>query len=1195
MIKNIKKLSLVCLSLLTLGLISSSTVYGDTGKYDKIDIPTSMPTAFYDALKANGGGLKEDEATDDPTKKTGSSSDNNFEENIKSILTAGNSFGSLGLVYGSHNGGTAAENVRNPLAASSDQIKYLDKLSDNRASQYLKFGQAMDNLVSDAKQKDPTTLTFKDVQEKSIGVANSLGNFGFKLLKEYNPAAIAMALFDSSYLVNEEYKDNKLFGILRSNQDLYDFVTFMGGPSSIYSGASNSFVWFAIGLMSYLCISVFAMFFGGQQTSNRLRRAVAKVFVASIAVPAIVFSYNWGVNLLAKSTKEVASNVETSIAKENLLLSDWYQAVSFNIPSNISLTIKDGKFNLTQTEVHEINRYVMRSMGESDDDKSIVARIKKSAESNKNVTAVNFYEAIDTSGTPWNTSFYYAVADALGSNKKISELKTKPSSISYISAGVLRMNGDTITTINGSDGLRGISPISAYNILRTNFTTNSLAIKSNVNTVTIPSVAIDIANPDKDEVNKIPGFILFILTIILMIEAVKGLGEIAMSALANAGKGTVASSFGFAGGAGTLLGSLLAFLLGVGGIGMILSLSLTATNIAYEVVAGFISSGFDDQAKPIKDAIDQLGFPWNLFSGLFVNSLIANVILLITLPTIAKIPIKGFIAWITALPMTFKAKAEDIERSFVTGYVGSSGGTSESGRAASAAMQNAKQEGSREARDRGQAAKAGMAALGGFMLSSLNNSLNKNEENKEGDNKEGDQNTSDQQSSADHMSESEVTAESLAEEREQKEREQQEQADKDKKDAEQKAKDNPDGPPVEHGNVESVASDGDNGQHGTPEGDPQTPLFGDAPDKSLTKSNESNPAGVNGKETSTSKDSSISTHDSNAGESSISDTSNGFESLNNQSQTSDSVNSSDQVAQDTVSLDEAFGPSGISESPNGISNGGEQQSLNTGESSSSPQDQLDGIFGPSMNTPQNSSIVEGNTSLDHSSIAESNDGSLNRGGDVISNKSSSGQSSNSSGNSSEGLSAFRKAMDSKLGQSVSSKVAQGRDKAVSAGKAAKGLASNMKNNPVGTAKEGAKRTGQLAGKGVKKGVSGLNKVVNGGKTVTAAQAVTGALSAAAAVSGINVGGKFTAMADKAAVLKHGENAKQFSIRGQGRSSDATGRSQANASDYHQSIRQAQEQFRERQVREAQEARKREQQERLQREQNVVDYRNQDDR
>lgn len=1183
MIKNIKKLSLVCLGLLTLGLVSSSTVYGDTGKYDKIDIPTSMPTAFYDALKANGGGLKEDEATDDPTKKTGSSSDNNFEENIKSILTSGSSFGSLGLLYGSHNGGTAAENVRNPLAASSDQIKYLDKLSDNRASQYLKFGQAMDNLVSDAKQKNPTTLTFKDVQEKSIGVANSLGNFGFKLLKEYNPAAIAMALFDSSYLVSEEYKDNKLFGILRSNQDLYDFVTFMGGPSSIYLGASNSFVWFAIGLMSYLCISVFAMFFMHQQTSNRLRRAVAKVFVASIAVPAIVMSYNWGVNLLAKSTQQVSSTVETSIAKENLLLSDWYQAVSFNIPSNISLTIKDGKFNLTQTEVHEINRYIMRSLGESDDDKSIAARIKKSAESNNNVTAVNFYEAIDTSGTPWNTSFYYAVADALGSNKKISELKTKPGSISYISAGVLRMNGDTITSINGSDGLRGISPISAYNILRTNFTTNSLAIKSNVNTVTIPSVAIDIANPDKDDVNKIPGFILFILTIILMIEAVKGLGEMAMSSLANVGKGTVSSSFGYAGGAGLLFGGLVAFFLGVGGIGMILSLSLTATNIAYEVVAGFISVGFDDQAKPIKDAIDQLGFPWNFFSGLFVNSLIANVILLITLPTIAKIPIKGFIAWITALPMTFKAKAEDIERSFVTGYVGSSGGTSESGRAAAAAMQNAKQEGSRESRDRGQAAKAGMAAVGGYMLSSLNNSLNKNEENKEGDNKEGDQNTSDQQTSTDNMSESQVMEESLAEEREQQEREQQEQADKDKKDAEQKAKDNSETPHVEQGNVESIAPEGNTSINGTPEGDSQTPLFGDAPDKSLAKSNETNPNGVNGKENSTSKESSVATHDSNAGESSISDTSNGFESLNHESQTADNVSSSEQVAQDTVSLDEAFGPSGNSESGTLTSIGGEPQSLNTGESSSSPQDQLDGIFGPSMNTPQNSSIVEGNTSLDHSSIAENNDGSLNRGGDVISNKSSSGQQSNTSGNSSEGLSAFRKAMDSKLGQAVSSKVSQGRDKATSASNAIKGRVSNVKNNPVSAAKSG-----------VKKSVAGLNKVVNGGKTVTGAQAITGALSAAAAVSGVNVGGKFTAMADKAAVLKHGENARQFSIRGQGRSSDMTGRSQANASDYHQSIRQAQEQFRERQVREAQEARKREQQERLQREQNVVDYRDRDD-
>ena len=1182
--KNIKKLGLIFLGILTLGL-SSSTVYSDNGKYDKIDIPTSMPTAFYDALKANGGGLKEDDATDDPTKKTEWRDENNFEENIKSILTAGGSFGSLGLVYGSHNGGTAAENVRNPLAASSDQIKYLDRLSDNRASQYLKFGQAVDNLVSDGKQQDPTTLTFKDLEEKSIGVANSMGKFGFKLLKEYNPAAVAMSLFDSSYLVSEEYKDNKLFDIIRANQDVYDFVTFMGGPSSIYSGASNSFVWFVICLFVYICLSVAAMFFGGQQTSARMRRAFAKVVVASVAVPAIVLSYNWGVNLLAKSTSEVASTVETSIAKENLLLSDWYQVVSFNIPSNISLKIKDGKFEFTQTAVHEINRYVMRSLGESDDDKSIAARIKKSVGSNKNITAVNFYEAIDSSGNPWNTSFYYAVADALGSNKKISELKTQPSAVSYISAGVLRMNNDTITTINGSDGMRGISPIAAYNVLRTNFTTNSLAIKSNVNTVTIPSVAIDIAEPSKEEGSKIPGFILFVLTIILMIEAVKGLAEIAITALGNVGKGTVSSSFGYAGGAGTLFGGLVAFLLGVGGLGIILSVSLAATNIAYDVISGFISVGFDDQAKPIKDAISQLGFPWNLFGGLFVNSIIANFILLLTLPTIAKIPIKGFIAWITALPMTFKAKAEDIERSFVTGYTGSSGGTSESSRAASAAMQNAKQEGARDARDRKEAMKAGMAAVGGYTLSSLNNHLNKNEENKEGDSKEGDTSNSDSQVQTENASDTSLRSESLAEE-------QVENKDKDTnpQDSKDKSPNHEVSMPVESSKDGSISPTNDQPSDvespvAETSGPAETSLFGGA-SESLT--------GQSGEHTSssTSKDSVLSNHDSSMGDNTYSDTSGTTDTLSEVSQNSDSISSRDSSVNEPMSLDDAFGPSGISDNGS-VPNTDTTTPISTDSSDNNTpsSNQLDGLFGPSMSTPYQESTVEGNTSIDSPSITESKDSSMNRSGDSISNNSKSGNSGSTNGKSNEGISSFRNAINSKfgqvknsnVGQKVSSKMAQGREKVKSTGQSVKNAASAVKNNPSGVAKVG-----------LQKGVSGLNKAVNGGKTVTGAQAITGALSAAAAMSGYNVGGRFTAMADKAAVNKHGDQARQFSIRGQAKSSDPYGGSQAKASDYHQSIRQAQEQFRERQIRETQEAKKREQQERLRKEQEVVDYRNRDD-
>jgi PREDICTED: similar to predicted protein len=738
------------------------------GDYSKVSPQNAISTAFSDlkqVVSLSGyaaGGLKkaaeknEDkgntekaDAQKEAADKLAKSED--FNNRVAQIVKAGN-FANFGIVYGSSEESSLGilSILQSPAGATKDEIDALDDKTGNKATQYHTFGLAMNRLLSGAAKSKPKDISTETFMESWTAATMKISSFGMTLLKKYNPAPVILAFGDSSELNNGSNSDNKFIELINDNQQFKNVIKLFGDPVASAGGmqASLSFLILVVMNMMVFAYGLIARLTNGSAVATSVRRMVVRTLAATVGLYAGAKLLTNGINWLEDITHKSEDSKNAGIVEKNLNLADWY-STSFALPPGVTIPIKNGAFDFTRDDVRKINEYTYeRVTGSKGSDDDIAERILSTADSGDNKMAVNWNKAYKNNGkTAWDEKKLYEVAES-AITQPTEEIPEDSLNAGYIDVGQngLSMSGNlkkgSIT--NGSSSY-GMSPIAAYNLLRTDFNKNGWAVKSNTKTVEVPAVAILVTN--KGDTSTAPALVRFVASFAMVLAGMKAFVEIIMAGFGGVLKGGARSSLGSASGAGELVGGVIALLAGLFGIGLIMGLSMAVMDFVWSLLNqslnglggdGIIASTVESFASGIKDIPWIGGALYDMFTN--IVTMIVNLIALFSLPKIGQVPIKSFGSYMAGLPSQFSQRAQMFANHFIgdhfTGGAGGFGGGA-SGGGAGGGMAGAMKEG---AANFGQSAKSaagaastlagfGAGKLGALMLN--NNESVDNDENRE--------------------------------------------------------------------------------------------------------------------------------------------------------------------------------------------------------------------------------------------------------------------------------------------------------------------------------------------------------------------------------------------------------------------------------------------------------------------------------
>lgn len=120
----------------------------------------------------------------------------------------------------------------------------------------------------------------------------------------------------------------------------------------------------------------------------------------------------------------------------------------------------------------------------------------------------------------------------------------------------------------------------------TDFSNNSIKYNNNLGAPTIPTVAINIvygSTLGEDGNILVNPILKFVISVVMVIAAVKALIDIFVAGFGGIFKGGAKSAFGSAEGIG-VVGGVLALLLGVAGMGLIMTLSITFVDVIWGII-----------------------------------------------------------------------------------------------------------------------------------------------------------------------------------------------------------------------------------------------------------------------------------------------------------------------------------------------------------------------------------------------------------------------------------------------------------------------------------------------------------------------------------------------------------------------------------------------------------------------------------
>lgn len=661
---------------------SSSKTSTASGDYSLLNLPAVLSTAYADTknviqkLEAVANSTYNTETGDDINDRISGSYDRLYDR-LGVLMNAGN-YGNAGLFIGQNNStnGPLISVFTNNIALSDTDIKKIDAVlatktgtTEPKIRQYQQFGAGITSLAKKARKTKVSNITIEKALGDFSAIALKFSNLGLKLLKKYNPAPLILSFWNLNELSNYAPGDNAWVDIINGNASVKSIFSFFGGQSPI-PGVTTSFMIFGVlSVLSFL-FGAFTAIWNGEKFMITIRKILLRTAIAGAGLYAASLLMTRGLNYLVEFVDKSAGDASTSIVKKNLLLADWYES-GFKLPKGTTVTVKNGKLKMSQDAIGEINRWLYkRKFGEAEvDDETLAKYIQEKASVNNNTYKIAFMPPVTSSGSTWRTAavmdYSKYITEAVDEkNSSDEDIVSKVNSAGYFAYQSNSASGDgsgTITYTGDNDRTYGISPIAAYNLMGTDFSNNSIKYHNNLGAPTIPTVAINIvygSTLGEDGKYTSNPILKFVISVVMVIAAVKALIDIFVAGFGGIFKGGAKSAFGSAEGVGEVVGGVLALLLGVAGIGLIMTLSITFVDVIWGIIMDLLGKqSANDAFGGFVEDLD-LGI-FNFMKGLLARVLdtFMSIAGFFMMPKFVKIPIQAFGQFCASIPGSMAARA----------------------------------------------------------------------------------------------------------------------------------------------------------------------------------------------------------------------------------------------------------------------------------------------------------------------------------------------------------------------------------------------------------------------------------------------------------------------------------------------------------------------------------------------------------
>lgn len=710
------------------------------------------------AASAFGEARKVMNATDNDLKDI-------FVSNTSAII--GNKWPNMGLIIGARDSlsGSIWSNYQSPLTLSGSEVTtYGDSNLADAYNKYKAFGYAVQNLNSNAQKSQGSAVAVEEGLDAMSAAAIKLSSFGVKFLNDYNPGPVLIALYDSSYLAT--YSSNKLVQIVLNNDVLKNIITLFGDPV-VTIGATN---WsFFVVINAVLAIVGFALsllltLLGNRSIGDGLRKFIIRIFIGTCGIYLIGNFMSIMLGWVNETMLDVGQSDESRYVEENLNLYDWY-LTGFKLPSGTNLQIDSkGNFIFTPDIVRSINKYTYGRIHGGGDDAAIKAQMESYTQSS-NVGIASFimpsYSSGEEGGEAWSTDVYYAVLKNYAENKEDlmddggnessplhdgGSFTLFKSRYFWMSDMQMDQNGDGWTASGyGGDNFYGLNPISAFNLIRSDFSGSGITATATVYP-SIAYVAFDVNSlhsySDSASTN-MNALTRFIACFTLVLAALKGLITIFTAGFGGLISGGVKTAVGSSQGLGQALGAVIALLGGIIGISLIMSMTMSLLDTVYGIALEIVGDTevLNSFLQPVQEAVGGIPVLGKVLVGICrsIAEAIMTLVLALTFPKLGGIPITVFAQYMADLPGHMAERAQMIESTLMSGrssagggFGGPRGGSGQYGRMARQMAGNAFSSASRQT---GAIVGAGMAAAGslaGAGLSLAGKQLNKKADGLEG-------------------------------------------------------------------------------------------------------------------------------------------------------------------------------------------------------------------------------------------------------------------------------------------------------------------------------------------------------------------------------------------------------------------------------------------------------------------------------
>lgn len=708
-------------------------VVSHAGSVEDIDLQLVAASAFGEARKAMN-------ATDNELKDT-------FVENTASIVSY--KWQNMGLIIGPRDSltGTSWGTFLTPTTVSrSEIVTYNNAQLTDAYNKYKAFGFAFQNMNNSAQKSADTSVSAEEGLDAMSAASIKLGSFGVEFLNKYNPGPVLLSLYDSSYLAT--YSNNELVKIVLANDVLSNVVRFFGDRVVTVAGWNISmFVMLncVIAVSSLALWMLFKVLMGNGTIGDGIVKFLTRIVIGAAGIFLIANLMSTLLQWVNDTVYNVGGSADSRYVEDNLNIYDWY-LTGFQLPSGVTLQIDaSGHFMWTPTVVRAVNEYTYGRLVGTPSDELMRERMETYTE-NGNVGKASFVTPSMASGEEgseaWSTDVYYALMKNYAENKEsLLDGSDDPESPLYgkghrygngrlpiymlsrylwmSSLNMSQSGAAWNVTGNGSSTYYGLNPISALNLVRTDFSGESIAATQKVDPA-IAYVGFDICNTfTGDAPTHMNAITRFIACFTLVLAALKGLITIITAGFGGLISGGIKTATGSAYGLGQAIGAVLALLGGILGISLIMSMTLSLLDTVYGIAAGLVGDTevLDGFLAPIVDSIDKIPIIGGLLSGMIsgIAEMIMTLVLSLTFPKMGGIPITVFAQAMADIPGHIGERAQMLEAQLASGRSGGGvmgrghGGGGQYGRMAQGMVGQAF---SRATQQTGQIVGAGMAAAG---------------------------------------------------------------------------------------------------------------------------------------------------------------------------------------------------------------------------------------------------------------------------------------------------------------------------------------------------------------------------------------------------------------------------------------------------------------------------------------------------